>query len=93
MTFAAKKDPDAILDYRIDWSEVLSENTPVDTIDSSSWVVSGTMSIDSDSFTTTEAVVWVSGGALTELCNLVNTIGTVGGRTHVKTIKVSVLDT
>ena len=93
MPFAAIKDPDAVLDYRIDWSEVLELNNPTDTITASSWSTSGNLAIDSDSFTDTEAIVWVSGGTLTELCKLVNIITTAGGRDHVKTINVSLKDT
>ena len=93
MAFAAIKDPDAVLDYRIDWSEVLSVNNPVDTILSSGWVVDNTLVIDSDNYTDSQTTVWVSGGTVKKLNNLVNTISTVGGRTHVRTIEVSIKDT
>lgn len=95
MTFKAKKDPDAILDYRIDWSELLSNNTPVDTITSSSWAVIGSLIIDSDSNTTTDTTVWVSGGTLKDLSLLTNSIVTANNpsRTFVRTIEVSILDT
>jgi len=36
---------------------------------------------------------WVSAGTLGQLGRLVNTIVTTGGRTHVRTIEVSVKDT
>ena len=93
MTFAAIKDPDAVLDYRIDWIEVLSVNNPTDIILSSSWVADNTLVIDSNGYTDSQTTVWVSGGTVKKLSNLVNSINTVGGRTHVRTIKVSIKDT
>jgi len=93
MTFAAIKDPDAILDYSIDWINVLNSSNPADTISTSSWSNTGTLTIDSDSNTDTRATVWVSGGTLNTLDKLTNEITTVGGRTYVKTINVSLKDT
>lgn len=93
MTFKAVKDPDAVLDYRIDWTNVLNNSDPVDTIASSSWVVDGGMTIDSDSDASGITTAWVSGGTLETLGRLVNTIITAGGRTHVRTIEVSIKDT
>jgi hypothetical protein len=91
--FAATKDPDAILDYEIDWNPILEDENPVDTINGSSWATDGTITIDGDSYTDTHATAWISGGTLKDYCNLVNTITTVGLRTHVRTIKFSVKDT
>ena len=93
MTFSAVKDPDAILDYVMDWEDVMNLVSPADTIVSSTWDADGTLVLDSDSNTSTTATVWVSGGTLSELVNLVNTIITAGGRQHVKTIEVSIKDT
>jgi hypothetical protein len=91
--FAAVKDPDSILDYQIDWTPVMENNNPVDTISTSSWAQDGGVTIDSDSFTDTKTTVWVSGGTLGEYVNLTNTIVTAGPRTLVRTIKLSIKDT
>jgi len=93
MTFKAVKDPDAVLDYRINWEEVLNNNEIPDTITSSSGVVDNGLVLDSNSFTDTTSTAWVSAGTLGQLGRLVNTIVTTGGRTHVRTIEVSVKDT
>lgn len=95
MTFAAIKDPDAVFEYSIDWGPVLEASNPVDTIFGSSWVTSGAMVIDSNSFSDTKSTVWVSGGTLNSLEKLVNTVITASSpaRHYVKTINVSVKDT
>ena len=93
MTFAAIKDPDAVLDYRIEWLDVLDNSDPVDIISTSSWVLDAGLVLDSDSFTGSITTAWVSAGTLGQLGRLVNTIVTTGGRTHVRTIEVSVKDT
>jgi hypothetical protein len=91
--FAAVKDPDSVLDYKINWTIVMENNNPVDTISTSTWDQDGGVTLDSDSYTDTHATVWVSGGTLGEYVNLTNTILTVGGRTLVRTIKLSIKET
>lgn len=91
--FTAVKDPDAVHDYIIDWSDVMALHSPVDTIASSSWVIDNGGVIDSDAFTTVDTTAWVSGGTLKEIVKLVNTIVTTGGRTYVRTIHISIQDT
>lgn len=64
-TYRAIKDPEAILDYSIDWSTFLDG----DTISTAVWVVSADESPadlvkDSSSNTSTVATVWLSGGTL-----------------------------
>lgn len=93
MTWQALKDPDAVLDYRIDWTLVLNNSDPVDTIADSTWVVDAGLVIDSDTYQGVLTTAWVSGGTLKDLGKLVNTIITTGGRTHVRTIEVSIIDT
>ena len=57
MTFI--KDPDAVLDYSVDWSKWLAG----DQIQTSSWSVSDpALEAADDSNTTTRAVVWLAGG-------------------------------
>lgn len=52
------KDPQAVLDYNVDWSTWLG----TDTIASSVWTVEAGLTKDSDSKTTTIATVMLSGG-------------------------------
>lgn len=93
MTFAAVKDPDAVLDYRIDWTNVLDNSDPVDTIATSTWVLDAGLVLDSNSILGNITTAWVSVGTLGQLGRLVNTMITTGGRTHVRTIEISVKDT
>jgi hypothetical protein len=91
--FRAEKHPDAVHDYVIDWSEVLNQHDPVDTISTSAWTVDSGGVLDSDSNTTSTTTAWLSAGTLKEIVNLKNTITTSGGRTYIRTIKVSILET
>ena len=56
MTFA--KDPDAVLDYAVDWLRWLAG----DEIATSVWIVPDGLTRVSDAATTTKATVWLSGG-------------------------------
>lgn len=78
------KDPEAILDYPIDWSAWLDG----DTIATSTWVAEDGITIDSDTNTATTAVVWLSGGTLGMTYRITNHIVTAGGREDDRTITV-----
>lgn len=78
------KDPDAVLDYELDWSEWLD----TDTIASSSWTADTGITIDSDTNTTTTATVWVSGGTVGERYEVTNHIVTTAGREDDRSIKI-----
>lgn len=65
-----------VLDYKIDWSAWLKD----DIIVSSSWTLSDGITKMSDTFTTTVAVVWISGGQAGRTYTASNTITTSGGR-------------
>ena len=82
------KDPQAVLDYQVDWSAWLG----TDTIASSSWTAETGITVDSDSHTTTTATAWVSGGTTGERYRLTNHITTAGGRTDERTITIVVRD-
>lgn len=77
------KDPDAILDYTVDWSSWLGGT---DTIASSTWTVPTGLTKTTDTMTGTSATVWLSGGTLNETYQVTNEIVTVGGRTEDRTI-------
>lgn len=82
------KDPDEVLDYKLDWTERLAG----DTIVSSIWQMSPAdgLVIDRHSFTVTETVVWLSEGTLGATYELLNRIQTDGGRTFDQTVKLKV---
>ena len=88
------KDPDATLDYTIDWSEWLAE-ADNDTISASEWLtdnIDGGIEITSDSKTDTTATVWLAGGTIGERYKVTNRITTVGSRIDDRSIKISVME-
>ena len=88
MTFT--KDPDAILDYSVEWSPWLAG----DEISSSAWLLEegAQLEIVSDSKTATSATVWLRGGQKGTTYLVTCRIVTVGGRTDDRTFSVKVED-
>ena len=84
-----RKDPDATLDYVIDWSTWLG----ADTISTDSWVVPTGITKVTDSNTTTTATVWLSCCTLGNTYACVNRIVTAGGRTQDQTIHIQIVET
>ena len=80
------KDPQAVLDYQINWATWLS----ADTIATSTWTVPTGLTKASSTNTTTTATVWLSGGTADTSYNIVNTIVTAGGRTEERTLTIAV---
>lgn len=82
------KDPDAVLDYQVDWSAWLDG----DTITTSEWIVPDGIVKDSDSHTDTAATIWLSGGTLNTTYLVTNRITTAAGRTDDRTIRITIRD-
>lgn len=80
------KDPDEVLDYQLDWSDRLG----TDTISTSTWTVPGGITKNSDSHTTTAAIIWLSSGTDGVTYEFLNRIVTAGGRTMDQTVKLKV---
>jgi len=80
------KDPDAVLDYQIDWLAWLGS----DTIATSTWTVGTGITKDSDTNTTTTATIWLSGGTVGTSYSATNRIVTALGRTDERTIQITV---
>lgn len=76
MTFT--KDPNAVLDYTIDWTRWLAG----DQIATSEWLAPSGLTKMADSKTAASATVWLSGGTAGELYTVTNRITTAGGRTE-----------
>lgn len=81
------KDPDAVLDWKFDWSSWLAAT---ETISSSVMVVSAGITLDSQSNTTTTATAWISGGTPGQPYRLSNKITTNQGRTDERSITIRV---
>jgi hypothetical protein len=84
MTFT--KDPDALLDYSIDWAKWLAG----DEIAASDWTVPAGLTKVSDTHSTTKATVWLSGGTADQTYQVTNRITTTGGRTEDRSFIVKV---
>lgn len=82
------KDVSSTLDYQIDWSDWLG--TDGDTIVTSTWVAENGIDIDSDSYTTTTATIWLSGGVAGQKYRITNHIVTDAGREDERSIRVEV---
>lgn len=80
------KDPDAVLDYVIDWSAWLD----TDTISTSVWTVPDGITKDSDTETATASTIWLSSGTVDTDYDGVNHIVTAAGREDDRTITIQV---
>lgn len=88
LTWERPKDPNDVIDYDLDWSGDIDDG---DAIATSTWTVpSGTLVIDSNSFTDTATKVWVSAGTADTSYLLTNRVTTTGGRTMDWTVKLRV---
>jgi len=77
------KDPDAVLEYTLDWTDWLADVS--DTITSASVTVNGVTKA-SDSNTTVKVTAWISGGTVGQMPSATYLIVTAGGRTDERTI-------
>lgn len=82
------KDPNAVLDYYVDWTRWLNG----DTIATSVWTVAAGLTIANDTHTTTAAIVWLSGGTVSETYKVTNRITTTGGRTEDRSFDVKIAE-
>ena len=83
-----RKDPDATLDYTIDWTRWLAG----DSIVSSTWSVPSGMTQANAAYTTTSATIWLAGGTIGHIYNVTNQITTNFGRVEERTIRIRVED-
>ena len=81
------KDPDEVLDYKLDWSARLASG---DTIASSAWVVPNGIAQDSATSDDTTATIWLSGGEAGRSYAIQCRVTTAQGRTHDQTVRLPV---
>lgn len=77
------KDPDAVLDYVVDWTDWLNDIS--DTINTHTVTAVG-CTVDSSSKTTLKVTAFISGGRVGEVAKATFRIVTVGLRTEERTI-------
>lgn len=80
------KDPDEILDYTIDWSARLLE----DTILTSIWILDTGITEVTSSSGTQDTTIWLSGGTIGNSYHVLNRITTNGGRTMDQTVIIKI---
>lgn len=85
------KDPDATIDYMVDWGANYLEQD--ETIQSSSWTVkpTGEITLGVASLSGTSAKIFVSGGVAGHVYQLGNRIVTSGGRTDERSLVIRVI--
>jgi hypothetical protein len=83
------KDPDAVLDYKMDWADWLNST---DTIIASSWVAGTGLTVDSNTNSGTYTTVWLSGGTAGSTYLVTNSIETSEGRQDDRTIMIQCME-
>lgn len=84
--FTKEKDPQAVLPYSINWTTWLGGET----ITASTWTVAEGITKDSDSFSGTVAIIWLSGGTAGTDYLVTNHVTTDGGREDDRSILILV---
>ncbi len=84
MTFT--KDPNAVLDYSINWTRWLAG----DQIAASEWIVPSGLTKMADPKTATSATVWLSGGTAGQSYIVTNRITTAAGRTEDRSFTIRI---
>lgn len=81
------KDPDAVLDYKFDWSDWLASG---ETISTRTITPETGITVDSDSITdtSTSVTVWLSGGTAGNVYDVACLITTSDSRTDERTMKI-----
>lgn len=88
------KDPNAKLDYPMNWTDWLTE--VADTITNSDWLITDppdielTIETGLNTNTTTTATVWLSGGTVGQKYWVTNRITTTGGRIEDRSIIIKI---
>ena len=84
------KDPDAVLDYFIDWQPKLD---PVaDTIATSTWTLPAGITLHQQGFSDTKTLIWLKNGTAGNTYAIHNRITTAGGRTFDQTVTITVAE-
>jgi len=87
------KDPDAYLDYSVEWNDWL---VGADTISTSTWTIetivddATPITTDQDTNGSTKATIWLAGGTVNNHYTITNTITTTGGLTDERSFRIIV---
>jgi len=83
------KDPNAVVDFFIDWTDWLATG---ETISTSTWTAESGITVDTSSNSTVKATVWLSGGTAGTEYTLTNRIVTNAGRTDERRLFITVTE-
>ena len=81
------KDPDATLDYMVDWTDQLASG---DHIVSAAVSADGGITVHAQTFTSATHTIWLRGGALNTRYEVRSKIWTLGNRVDERTIRSNV---
>jgi hypothetical protein len=84
------KDPDASLDFAVDWGTSWLEEG--DSIVASEWSAEEGITIDSEDLDGPKAIVWLSGGSTNRTYRVTNRITTAAGRVDDRSIHIRVVE-
>lgn len=79
------KDPQAVLDYIVDWEDALVTG---ESLSSSTWTVAAGLTNVTTSFSSTDATIWLSGGSAGITYLVTNHIITTEGREDDKSFRI-----
>lgn len=82
------KDPSAVLDYTVDWTDYLGS----DTISTVTWTVAVGITQSASMFASKTATIWLSGGTAGTNYTVACLVVTAAGRTDERTIQINVVD-
>ncbi len=84
------KDPVAILDYTVDWSQFLPEGDPIVAASATILGDDPDLELESEQFTATHHVIWLSGGEAGTSYFVESQVDTQSGRRDKRTFVVAV---
>jgi hypothetical protein len=85
------KDPNAVLDYKWDWTDWLPTGDTITTANVT--IASGDVTLNSQSNTTSDVTAWVSAGTANTKATLTARVTTAQGRTDDRTITLVIQET
>jgi hypothetical protein len=83
------KDPDAVLDYSVDWSDWLVLG---DTIASVAWTVPPGITSISNTYSTNVATIWLAAGTLGKVYTITCEVTTAAGRVEDHSFELQIVD-
>ena len=81
------KDPNAVLDYFVDWTAWIATG---DSIDNIAWTVPAGLTLETQTLDGAKAYAWLSGGTADQSYDVLCRITTVDGRIDDRTVSIQV---